>query len=97
MLGNDGLNVCRRAAAKAEAAAETEGRSPDFELKQMLLELADHDGDVDRAVQLLSLGEHAEYGAIVERLLAAGRRREAMAYLDRAVDEGCVSMSNLDY
>ncbi|WP_136191808.1 SWIM zinc finger family protein [Actinomyces procaprae] len=96
-LGDKGLNVYRRAAAKAEAAAEAAGKSPDFDLKRMLLELADHDGDVDRAVQLLSLGEHAEYGAIVERLLAAERRREAMAYLDRAVAEGRVSTSNLDY
>ncbi|SDM26311.1 SWIM zinc finger family protein [Actinomyces ruminicola] len=96
-LGDRGLAVYRRAAAKAEAAAEAEGKDPDFELKRMLLELADHDGDVDRAIQLLSLGEHTQYGAIVERLLAADRRREAMAYLDRAVAEGCVSTNNLGY
>ncbi|PHP52983.1 SWIM zinc finger family protein [Actinomyces ruminis] len=96
-LGNKGLAVYRRAAAKAEAAAEAEGKDPDFELKRMLLELADHDGDVDRAIHLLSLGEHAQYGAIVERLLAADRRREVMAYVDRAVSEGRVSTSNLDY
>ena len=53
----------------------------------MLLELADYDGDVDRAVELLSQEEHPRYAAIIERLLAAGRRDEAVAHLDRAVAE----------
>ncbi|MDU0348049.1 hypothetical protein [Actinomyces sp. MRS3W] len=96
-MGDKGLNVYRRAVAKAEAAVDAEGTAPGYELKAMLLELADHDGDVDRAIHLLSLGEHAQYGAIIERLLAVDRRREAMAYLDRAVAEGRVSTNNLSY
>lgn len=57
----------------------------------MLLELADHDGDVDRAVHLLSQREHPEYGAIVNRVRAAGRVEEAVTRIDRAVAEGRVS------
>ena len=53
------------------------------------MELADADGDVDRAVGLLG-GEDPRYASIVERLLAAGRGEEAMAWLDRAVAAGRV-------
>jgi hypothetical protein len=41
----------------------------------MLLELADHDGDVDRAVHLLAQREHPQYGAIVDRLRAPAAPR----------------------
>lgn len=41
----------------------------------MLLELADHGGDVDRAVALLSEGEHPYYREILRRL------RDAVNYL----------------
>jgi uncharacterized Zn finger protein len=61
------------------------------EVDAMLLELADHDGDVERAVHLLSQREHPEYGAIVNRLRAAGRTQEAVAWIDRAVAEGRIS------
>ena len=44
-----------------------------FEIDAMLLELADNDGEVDRAVGLLSQREHTQYGAIIHRLRAAGR------------------------
>jgi hypothetical protein len=57
----------------------------------MLLELADHDGDLDQAIHLLSQGEHPQYGAIVDRLRAAGRAEDAVAWIDRAVAEGRVS------
>jgi len=62
-----------------------------FDVDQMLLELADHDGDVDRAVQLLGEQKHPRFGAIVERLRFAGRDEEAVAWIDRAVAEGRVS------
>lgn len=35
------------------------------EVDAMLLELADHDGDIDLAVQLLGEGTYVQYGAIV--------------------------------
>jgi hypothetical protein len=57
----------------------------------MLLELADHDGDVDRAVHLLAEREHPQYGAIVDRLRAAGRNEDAVAWIDRAVADGRVT------
>ena len=63
-----------------------------FELDRMQLELADHDGDVDAAVRLLSRDEeHVAYGAIIDRLDAAGRTGEALAWLDKAVADGRVS------
>jgi uncharacterized Zn finger protein len=62
-----------------------------FEIDAMLLELADHDGDVDRAVHLLSQREHTQYGAIIDRLRAAGRTEEATAWIDRAVAAGRLS------
>lgn len=62
------------------------------ELDEMLLELADHDGDVDRAVDVLAAQEHPEYVGIVERLRAAGRDDEALAWIDRAVAEGRVTL-----
>lgn len=62
-----------------------------FEVDRMLLELADHDGDVDRAVRLLAELERPSYGAIVDRLRAAGRDDDAVAWIDRAVAEGRLS------
>ena len=62
-----------------------------FEVDTMLLELADHDGDVDRAVRLLAQREHPEYGAIVDRLRAADRTEDAVAWMDRAVADGRVT------
>lgn len=62
-----------------------------YEVDRMLLELADHDGDVDRAVELLSRGDHTGYGAIVARLEAADRHEEAVMWIDRAVEAGRVS------
>ncbi len=62
-----------------------------FEVDAMLLELADHDGDVDRAIELLNEREHPRYGAIIARLRAAGRDDEAMGWIDRAVADGRAS------
>lgn len=44
----------------------------------MLLELADHDGDIDRSVALLSGGGRPYYGEVVSRLRAAGRHAHLM-------------------
>ncbi len=63
-----------------------------FEIDLMLLELADHDGDIDAAVFLLRQREHPEYGAIVDRLRAADRSADAIAVLDEAVAAGRVAL-----
>ena len=62
-----------------------------FEVDAMLLELADHDGDVDRAIELLNEREHPQYGAIIARLQEAGRDDEVVNWIDRAVAEGRTS------
>lgn len=85
-LGEEGLAVYRGA---VEAAPQTSARLV------LQVELADADGDVDRAVGLLG-GEDPRYASIVERLLAAGRRDEAMAWLDRAVAAESVGRSFWD-
>ncbi len=56
-----------------------------FGVRQALLELADHDHDIDRAVELLSEEGTPNYPAIVTRLRAGGRLREAMSWVDRGV------------
>ena len=85
-LGEEGLAVYRGA---VEAAPQTSARLV------LQVELADADGDVDRAVGLLG-GEDPRYASIVERLLAAGRRDEAMTWLDRAVAAESVGRSFWD-
>lgn len=63
-----------------------------FEVDKMLLELADHDGDVDRAIELLSQGRRGvSYGAIIERLHAAGRESEVLLWTDRAIADGRIA------
>ncbi len=79
------LAVYRHGVNALDAALRDEDRWKRFEVNRMLLELADHDGDVDQALELLTAGEHPAFGAIVDRLLAAGRRVEAMRFVDRAV------------
>ena len=78
---------------KDVAAADEEHRQQQwrFEIDRMLLELADHDGDIDRAITLLSQGERAAFGGIVHRLQAAGRLDAAVEWTDRAVAAGRVS------
>ena len=84
------LKTYRRgvAALDRKLAGVPNGR---YEVDEMLLELADHDGDLDEAVRLLSEGKHVHYGAIVDRLRAAGRDDEAVAWIDRAVAAGMIS------
>ena len=85
-LGQEGLAVYR----------ETVEDAPPTSARLVLqVELADADGDVDRAVRLLG-GEDPRYASIVERLLEAGRGEEAMAWLDRAVAAGRVGKSFWD-
>ena len=96
-LGEEGLAEYRRIVNAAARQAGDEGRARDYELTGMLLELADHDDDVDRAIDLLSGGARPRYAAMIERLLAAGRRREAMACLDCAVADSQVIGANLRY
>jgi uncharacterized Zn finger protein len=86
------LGTYRRAVAELDRKLEGQNHWKRFEADAMLLELADHDGDVDRAVQLLTQREeHPKYGAIVDRLWAVGRTEEAVAWIDRAVAEGRIS------
>jgi hypothetical protein len=85
------LATYRREVAKVDAAYGSHDQWKRSEVDRMLIELADHDGDVDRAVELLSGGEHTQYGAIVERLRAAGRDDDVVEWIDRAVAGGQVS------
>ena len=95
-LGGKGVAAYRRVVDAAAEQAEAQGDRPGFELGSMLLELADLDGDVDRAVELLSREEHPQYAAIIERLVAAGRRDEALTRLDRAVAESRIDAPGPD-
>lgn len=91
-LGDKGLSTYRKAVHKVDATTAESSHFERFEVDRMLLELADHDGDLDEAVRLLSRDdEHTAYGAIVGRLRDAGRDGEALDWLDRAVDAGRVS------
>lgn len=63
------------------------------EIDSMLLELADHDGDVERAVTLLSGGDRPYYREIFRRLRDARRPADILAWLDRAVTQGCVDVA----
>ncbi|SRX80122.1 SWIM zinc finger family protein [Mycolicibacterium parafortuitum] len=85
------LEVYRRAVIELDHKLAEGDRWNRFHVDTMLLELADHDGDVDRAVKLLNEREHPQYGAIVARLRAAGRDGEVLTWIDRAVAEGRVS------
>lgn len=63
------------------------------EIDRMLLELADYDGDVDRAVALLSGGDRPYFREILRRLRDAGPPVDVLAWLDRAVAQGCVDVA----
>lgn len=60
------------------------------EVTAMSLELADRDGDVDRAIELLQRDGRTPFTPIIERLRAADRANDALAWLDRGVREGMV-------
>lgn len=82
------LAAYRRGAEEYWASFEEPHGSRSFEATRMVLELADHDGDVDRAIELLSAGERPTVGGIVQRLRDAGRHDDAMTWVDRAVELG---------
>src|SRR6476661_3747971 len=90
-FGERALGTYRRAVAALDRKLEDRDQWGRFEVDAMLLELADHDGDVDRAVHLLAEREQPQYGAIVDRLRAAGRTDDAVAWIDRAVADGRIS------
>ncbi len=91
VFDDDALAIYRAAVADLDRQYADRDRWSRFEVDAMQLELADHDGDVDRAVQLLNDREHPQFGAIIARLRAAGRDDEVMGWIDRAVAEGRVS------
>ncbi|HHW83145.1 MAG TPA: hypothetical protein GX743_04915 [Actinomycetales bacterium] len=94
-MGEKGLAAYRRGIAAIAKRMEGESGYVRYELDAMLLELADHDGDVDLAIRLLSEREHPQYEAIIDRLQASDRHREAMAWLERAIEAGRVSGSRM--
>lgn len=85
------LATYRQAVAALDRTLADRDHLHRFEADAMLLELADHDGDLDRAIHLLSQGDHPQYGAIVDRLRAAGRTEDAVTWIDRAVADGRIS------
>ncbi len=85
------LAAYRRAVSELDHKLAEGDRWKRLQLDTMLLELADHDGDVDRAIQLLNERDHPQYVAIIARLRAAGRDDEALTWIDRAVADGRVS------
>lgn len=93
-LGDDGLQAYRDAVAELATGHGRAGRGSRFELDRMLLELADHDGDVDAAVALLAAHDSPQFGAIVQRLRDDGRHDDALVWIDRAVAAGRVARSD---
>ena len=85
------MEAYRRGVAKLDEAYADREHYKRFEVDCMLLELADHDGDIDRAVELLTTRDHPQYGAVIDRLRAVGRDEEAIEWMDRAVAAGRVS------
>lgn len=81
------LGVYRAAVADLDREQADLDHFRRFEVDAMLLELADYDGDVDRAIGLLNEREYPQYGAIVARLREAGRDDEVVNWIDRAVAE----------
>lgn len=91
VFDDDALGIYRAAVADLDRQHAGRDHWSRFEIDAMLLELADHDGDVDRAIDLLNEREHPQYGAIITRLREAGRDDEVADWIDRAVAEGRVS------
>lgn len=82
------LAAYRKGVAALERKHAGTDRWERFEVDRMLLELADHDGDIDRAVELLSDDDVPQYAAIVERLRTAGRDDDAFGWMERGVAAG---------
>ena len=89
------LNVYRTGVARLErspSGSEQADRFDRFEIERMMLELADHDQDLDRAITLLSARpDRTQYGQIIDRLHAADRPEEAVRWLDAAIDAGRIA------
>ncbi|CAN7325441.1 SWIM zinc finger family protein [Mycolicibacterium frederiksbergense] len=85
------LSTYRDAVAALDQRLASIDRWQRHDVDAMRLELADHDGDVDWAIEVLNHPEHPQYGAIINRLRAVGRADDAVAWMDRAVVEGRVS------
>lgn len=87
VLGPIGLarvrEVLQKAAPPPPSAAKADPTATEWWL--LRLELADCEGRVDEAVELLAMGSRPRFGGIVARLVAAGRHTEALGWLDRAV------------
>jgi hypothetical protein len=97
-LGVKGLTAYRKAVAaigKRHADQPVGEFGVRFELDRMLLELADHDGDVDAAIAILGQGQHPQFVAIIDRLQAAGRDDEVITWLTRAVEADRVAVDRL--
>lgn len=88
-LGDKGLALYRKGVADLDAEQAGRDHFERFDVDQMLLELADHDGDGDAAIALLTRDpERLAHGEVINRLLAAGREAEAVSWTDRAVAAG---------
>jgi hypothetical protein len=85
------LTVYREAVARLDDEYAATDRWKRFEVDRMLLELADHEGDVDRAIEILTAGEHPGFGAVIDRLRASGRDSEIIDWMDQAVAADHVS------
>lgn len=85
------LSTYRDAVAALDQRLAGIDRWQRHDVDAMRLELADYDGDVDCAIEVLNQSEHPQYGAIINRLRAVGRADDAVAWMDRAVVAGRVS------
>lgn len=91
-LGTKGLEAYRKGVLALDAKTpHTDKAYERFEIDRMLLELADHGGDVDRAIAILTDGEHTRIAAIIARLKGAGRDDEVLPWIDRAVADKRIS------
>ena len=94
-LGDKGIATYRRELEKWSAGRPRKQPDPnrpwlgDYErvrIDNLLIELADHDGDVDRVIEILDDEQAPRPASAIRRLFAAGRDGEAMARLYRELD-----------
>ncbi|KAB1640567.1 hypothetical protein [Gulosibacter chungangensis] len=81
VLSAEAFDLYRQGILKVMERPETS----DYERQQWLLELADHDQDLDAAIAALSQYEYVYYREIVVRLRDAGRIQESLEWIDRAI------------
>ncbi|WP_157557530.1 SWIM zinc finger family protein [Intrasporangium oryzae] len=92
-MGDKGLALYRKGVLELDVEMRGRDQIERFGVDQMLLELADHDGDVEAAIAVLSRDpKRLAYGEVINRLVAAGRETEALAWTDRAVAAGRVGL-----